>query len=813
MPAGIAASAALLGLYALGGGWAALGLVALVPWLLVLERATSIRSALLQGWLMSLAMMLAVFAWFGMAIGEFTGAGAGAGVLVLLLAAPLLQPQLLVFALAVHLAGRRHRAGVRAVVAAMAWVAAERAFPDLLGDTLGHGLYPSPLLRQAADLGGAAGLTLALLLVNQAIALALLHRRKGWRRLARPLAAAALVPIVLAGYGALRLHQLQAANLDAPTTPLRVGLVQANIVGYERLREQLGAYAVVRMVLDTHYAMSREALRTQRVDALLWSETVYPTTFGQPKSEAGAALDRELADFVRGSKVPLVFGTYDRDAGGEYNSAAFLDASGALLGHYRKTRPFPLTEHVPAWLDSATLRRWLPWTGSWQPGSGARVFPLRRADGVEVPVVPLICLDDTDPRLAIDGARLGAQAILSMSNDSWFTAHPIGARLHLAVAAFRSIETRLPQLRVTANGMSATIDASGAILAQTRMGEQALLVGELAARAPMPTLMVAWGNWVGPGALAVVLLFALSPWLRRLRSLRALPATTAPISAAWRQTGVRVTALPAGWRSLAVLLQSGAWAALLALAAILVLRDDLRANPLWLLRLVGPLALAPLLAAWCIRQAFRARLTVAGDALVIARRDRETRIPLGSLHALQPWWLPLPGPGLWLQLASGRRWTDGLVVDGDALARAVAETGGRVQVSSGTATVLARARWQARRWWFDRPLVKFGLLPLLPALLAFRLHQHIAYGGTFGEYYTYGLQAYLAALGLWWASWAMGCLLFGTALRTGVEAVTLLVAWLQPAHAASAHGACLWLARLLYFVVTPAWMLTRALAG
>ena len=48
-----------------------------------------------------------------------------------------------------------------------------------------------------------------------------------------------------------------------------------------------------------------------------------------------------------------------------------------------------------------------------------------------------------------------------MSNDSWFTDHPQGAELHLAVAAFRSIETRLPQFRVTSNGYSAVIDATG----------------------------------------------------------------------------------------------------------------------------------------------------------------------------------------------------------------------------------------------------------------------------------------------------------------------------------------------------------------
>ncbi len=118
-----------------------------------------------------------------------------------------------------------------------------------------------------------------------------------------------------------------------------------------------------------------------------------------------------------------------------------------------------------------------------------------------------------------------------------------------------------------------------------------------------------------------------------------------------------------------------------------------------------------------------------------------------------------------------------------------------------------------RRWWFDRPLVKFALLPLLPALLAFRLHQHIAYGGTFGEYQTYGLGAYLLALGLWWASWALGSLLFGTLLAVLVELATWFVAWINPGRTTAVHAGLQWCARVLYFVIAPAWLLARALGG
>ena len=203
-----------------------------------------------------------------------------------------------------------------------------------------------------ADAGGAAGLTVLLLLTNEGISMALARRARGVRAMAAPLAFAAIVPLLLAGYG------LAARSaLPAPAgKPLRMGLVQSNIVDYERLRRELGAAAVVRQVLDTHYAMSYDAVERLHADAVMWSETVYPTTFGHPKSEAGAELDREILGIVDAAKVPFVFGTYDRDAAGEYNAAAFVAPGTGLVGLYRKTRLFPLTEFVPAW--RSTARAW-----------------------------------------------------------------------------------------------------------------------------------------------------------------------------------------------------------------------------------------------------------------------------------------------------------------------------------------------------------------------------------------------------------------------------------------------------------------------
>ncbi len=808
--AAIAASALLAWAYGQGGVAWPLGLVALVPWLRTLDGARSWRSVLLRAWAMSVAFTGAVFAWFASAIGEYTQWGTPVALAVLLAAAPLFQPQFLAFALVRHLAGRRHGAALRAAAAACAWVAAEWACPKMLGDTLGHGLQPSRVLRQAADLGGAAGLTLALLLTNEAVAAALARRAQGWRALAAPLAFAAIVPLSLAAYGLAAL----AAPPAAGGTPLRVGLVQSDIVDYDRLRAERGAAAVVREVLDTHFAMSYDAVVHQHADAVLWSETVYPTTFGHAKSDAGAALDREIQSIVNAAGVPFVFGTYDIDAAGEYNAAAFVEPDRGLLGFYRKTRLFPLTEHVPGWLDGAAFRRWFPWAGTWQPGSGARVFPLRLAAGREIPVLALICRDDVDPQLAIDGARLGAQALLTMSNDAWFTAHPQGAALHQAVAAFRSIETRLPQFRVTTNGFSAVIDPTGAIVAGSRMGQRTLVLGDVVARPPPRTLMRTWGDWVGRAAAVLLALLAAFEALRRWApSPGAAPEPVLDLARAV----VVVAALPRPARVAAGALRSFARASLLGMIAAVALGDAaLQTNTLAQIRVFATLFLAPEAAAWCVLRAFAAQASIADGLLVLSSGTRALTLPLALVASVAPWRVPIPGPGVTLWLANGERWRHGLACTQPlAFARALASARGTPAQAPAHAPSRAGAWAQASAAWhrtrLDRPLVKFVLFPLLLAIPAFRLHQHIAYGGAFGEYYTFGLRAYLTTFALWWAAWIIGVVLCAAALRATVEAGTLAGIVVAPARALDARLALERLGRAVLYLGLPAWLLVRLL--
>ncbi len=499
--------------------WLALGWVGLVPWLAALDRTTSLRDALAVGLLMCVAFVVAVFGWFGSAIQTYAGVPAPLALLVLVLLSPVLQPQLLTFAVARHVA-RRGAAGFwrTTLAGAGVYVGTEWASPKLFADTLGHGLYASAWMRQAADLAGAPGLTFVLVVANAcvlAVARAVATGRAGVRRALAPAGCVAALVFGLLGYGAVRTRQLAVR----PADPVTAGVVQADISHYDRMAAEVGTFEAVRAILDAHFALSAEALQHGGVDLLVWPETVYPTTFGSPKSDDGAAFDREIGAFVADQGVPLVFGAYDVEGRDEFNAAVFLEPAtrGPLTFEtYRKASLFPFTEHVPTVLESGLVRRWLPWLGTWKPGGGARVVPLTLRDGRTLRVAPLICYDAVDPGLALAAVRRGADLIVTLSNDSWF-ATGAGPRLHLVVSAFRSLETRRPQVRATNTGISAIITPTGELLATAGVHQRTTLVATVTPEQHTTTLMLAWGDWFGPTALVCGIALLGAPLTRRRR--------------------------------------------------------------------------------------------------------------------------------------------------------------------------------------------------------------------------------------------------------------------------------------------------------
>jgi len=523
----VVASAATALAYALAARmelpWGLLLWVGLVPWLAAVDRLASFGGALAAGLLLSVAYEFAVFGWFADSIATYASVSRPTAGLVLVILSPILQPQLPAVAMARHWLRRRGAPAWRcALGSACVWVGVEWASPKLFADTLGYMVYPFAHARQIADVGGMGGLTLVVILVNDGV-LAIVRAvrdsgslRERMSRALLPIGAVAALLIAPVGYGHLRWRALAAAAPAADV--VTAGLVQADIFEYDQLATTVGKFATVRGILDRHFALSSELLGRTRLDLLVWPETVYPTTFGTPKTLEGAAFDAEIAGFVNNTGVPLVFGSYDADGASEFNAAVFLEPSTdgrVSFDTYRKARLFPLTEWVPGVLGSERVRRWLPWLGTWTAGPGPEVIAVALSGGRTLRIGPLICYDITDPWVALAEVRRGAELILTLSNDAWFTGG--GPRLNLVGAAFRSIETRRPQLRATNTGISAVITPLGEFVALAGEHEQATLVASVHPLRHPTTPLLAWGDWLGPTSVVIALVLLAVPRASRNR--------------------------------------------------------------------------------------------------------------------------------------------------------------------------------------------------------------------------------------------------------------------------------------------------------
>jgi apolipoprotein N-acyltransferase len=376
------------------------------------------------------------------------------------------------------------------------FTALELAYPLLFPSYIGNSQLRFTALTQIADVTGMAGLTFLIGLVNgalyESICARLESRRPRWPRLAVPAAAfgAALV------YGGVRLNQVDAITANAPK--LTVGLVQTNIGAQDKAADP--DEFVMR-----HRAMSK-ALVEQRpdVELVVWPESAYNRLLWRTDRNVA---DEVMADLGR----PLLFGALTADAASNprdqriYNSLLLASASGDVLAVYDKIELLVFGETYPF---SATLPALERVFGTNWFTRGTTFEHLRFGDHS---LLPLICYEDILPSLVRRMWRKAgpADALVNGTNDSWYgdTAQPM---IHLALASFRSIETRRALIRSTNTGISAIVDPAGRITHRTGQWTQETLVADVPLiKDGFSTIYMKTGNVLG---WACLILTAIGLW-------------------------------------------------------------------------------------------------------------------------------------------------------------------------------------------------------------------------------------------------------------------------------------------------------------
>ncbi|MFD4655462.1 apolipoprotein N-acyltransferase [Kitasatospora sp. NPDC058444] len=483
-------------------GQAWLAWIALVPGLLLMQRAPSGREAAVRGWWFGAGFILTAMAWLVPSIGP------GLPVLAVLFGA--LQSGV---GYAVHRLLRPQLSAPRALLALLVvpavWVTTEyaRSWPALGGPwaLLGATQWQHPAVLALASAGGIWLVSAAVAAVNTGVLIALTAVH--WRP--RAVAAGSVVLVLASGPLLFALREAPAG--DGAVT---VALVQPGIVEDPQARFEASARITAGLV-------------GQPVDLVVWGES--STTADLDRDPAALDTLRRLAA-TTGAEV--VAGEDARKADGRISKDAVLVSPAGVVDRYRKIRLVPFGEYIP-------LRPVLGWIAGVSraagenraPGTAFHVLPATDRAGAPLPVGTLICFESAFPDMARTAARDGARVLVYQSSTSTFQ-HTWAPEQHVSLAAIRAAETGRPAVQGSLTGVSAAFDAQGREL--TRLGTGG--TGALTVRLPLTAPgTLTWYDRIGDvvplGALlttAGAALVAVAGW-RRSRVVRraAQPSTPA----------------------------------------------------------------------------------------------------------------------------------------------------------------------------------------------------------------------------------------------------------------------------------------------
>jgi len=323
-------------------------------------------------------------------------------------------------------------------------------FTGFAWNFLGTAVGQVPSLASPARLGGAYLVSALAVMLNGVFAtlacrmIAQMRRESATTgRWMRSLETALPLGAVLLAFWASR-QPISSDGGAQAFVPLRVALVQRNapcVFSSGRTRED--PMSVYSRLLD--------AAVPARPDLVVWGESAM-VEFGHVDGDKAKRVAAHFANELGGAA--LLAGGDWADDGRYHNAAALYAGTNVAVQLYGKQHLVPFGEFIPFDKLVPALQKLSPIGVSLWPGE-ATVFRLK-----DFALAPLICYEDTDPVLSRKAARLGAQAIVLITNDSWFS-NSVEPVQHAAQAVLRAIETGLPVIRVGNSGVTGVIVGDG----------------------------------------------------------------------------------------------------------------------------------------------------------------------------------------------------------------------------------------------------------------------------------------------------------------------------------------------------------------
>jgi apolipoprotein N-acyltransferase len=476
-------------------------------------RASSLRRAVLVGWGFGVGQFCVGLNWIATAFTFQAAMPAWLGwVAVVLLSLYLAVYPMLAVGLA-HRFGRGRRI---ALVLALAgsWAICEwlRAtiFTGFAWNPLGATLVDTPW-RLVSRLVGTYGLSMLIVLAGGAL----------WLAVKRDVRAASAIAVALAILPFIPRLGFDSRSSNGPSVPAlaptplprsapaathstRIRIIQPNIGQQDKWREGFSQVAADRL---TAMSAAREGVS----ELIFWPEAAVTDPLADNRLLAAPYI---AAERLRAARMlglgdvlltgGLAFASRDgRNVDAAANSVFAITAGGRQVGRYDKAHLVPYGEYLPMRpiLSAIGLSRLAPGDLDFAAGPGPRSILLPFGWGK---VGFQLCYEIIFSGEVVD-RRDRPDFLFNPSNDAWFGRW--GPPQHLAQARLRAAEEGIPVIRSTPTGISAVVDAHGALLASLPWRQAGVIESDLPAPLRQVSLFARLGNFI-PLLLGFILLFS-----------------------------------------------------------------------------------------------------------------------------------------------------------------------------------------------------------------------------------------------------------------------------------------------------------------
>ncbi len=425
--------------------------ICFVPLFAVLQND---RKFLKNGVAFGITLSIVSFFWMIPGAQRFTGSGVMYGIAVFLFSTLILTLYwVALFALFSFLQRpikKNSDIVVNAITAGCLWVLGE-ALMALVSLRMPWFLFRSGICVsgnlyaiQPISLLGVGVATFFIVMVNYLIAYAIVTKR--YKQLFLP--AIIVTAYMASGFLILYVFEQQKTTLK----PIKAAVLTENIPPEMRWDDANGNALVERLL-----GLAKSSVQLQP-DIAVWSESTVPWTY-RPNDD----FVKEILAITKPKNITHILGiNSDYDSLEVYNSVYSILPNGKVTSRYDKRYLLGFIEQPVAGIIFPFLS-----SGGFVVASGSKCQPLQTPYGK---AGILICNESTVSSAAADLVNNGAQFILNMSNDGWFSDTYI-ADQHFYNARLRAIETRKDVVVNSNDGITGLIQASGEVVNAQRSSE------------------------------------------------------------------------------------------------------------------------------------------------------------------------------------------------------------------------------------------------------------------------------------------------------------------------------------------------------